>query len=588
MGNCDNNNAEDSLAKLLGPLRNSSNYPEAATLIKHQLGLKHRFGVFELKVLLLRAATECWAETKERDMVLVALGLLEGYYQDTRYVENIEASKTKTLRERREKYLQCGPYVRTKRGKRYVSFDSITDEEKNDVRNALERQDIRLVDKLAKYIEGINGVQQYVDEAVNDPDFDYAGVHTFRREKRYFIRLPKQCRFLEDFPPPKAEIYMYAAKQEAVKNKPKKAKQETVSSPVPGSTEVCQATAETSPLLSSWSHGNLSYTRAQVDGGILGDTIVFNALSDGVIGDEKKFVGVRVDTGLHNGKDNVWHPDYIDILPNYVYIIRLYVHNDNPNGLQAVARDVKAAFQVPTESGSQIRVTGLLESSNATPNWYSAKVVFRSNRIKFHLEYIPGSAKLENSGIGRRPGLKISDDIIAGGVLVSYDSLNGDIPGGFPYASYITIRVKAVADSGFRVEHRVRLVGTAEWKRDINDVKIGDRLEYRIRYTNTSSNIQRNVMIKDILPKNIRYISGSTVFINGSNILRNFGQDSLFTTGVNIGHYESGANALVDFSAEIIDNDLPNGSCTLVNWSQCCVDDVTLQDYSTVTLYKVE
>lgn len=53
MGNCDNNNAEDSLAKLLGPLRNSSNYPEAATLIKHQLGLKHRFGVFELKVLLL-------------------------------------------------------------------------------------------------------------------------------------------------------------------------------------------------------------------------------------------------------------------------------------------------------------------------------------------------------------------------------------------------------------------------------------------------------------------------------------------------------------------------------------------------------
>lgn len=401
------------------------------------------------------------------------------------------------------------------------------------------------------------------------------------KTKSYFVQCADN-EILGDF---LAEVYMYAANQKALKAKPKK---KSTSPPVSVSTEVYQTTAETSPLLSSWNNGNLSYTLAQVNGGILGDTIVFNSLSDGVIGDEKKFVGIRKDTGLHQGKDNVWHPDYIDVVPNYVYIIRLYVHNNNPNGLQAVAKDVKAAFQIPTESGSQIRVTGLLESSNATPNKYIAKVVFRSDRIKFHLEYIPGSAKLENRGIGRHPGLKISDDIIAGGVLVSYDSLNGDIPGGFSYASYITIRVKAVADSGFRVEHRVRLAGTTEWKTNIDDVKIGDKLEYRIRYTNTSSKVQENVMIKDILPKSIRYIPGSTVFINASNTLRNFGQDSLFTTGVNVGHYESGANALVDFSAEIIDNDLPNGSCTLVNWSQCCVDGITLQDYSAVTLYKVE
>lgn len=382
-----------------------------------------------------------------------------------------------------------------------------------------------------------------------------------------------------------ADAYMYAVYQRPPAVIPEIKR---TSPPTLTGTEVYQATAETLPLLASWNNGNLSYTLAQVNGGILGDTIIFNSLSDGVIGDEKKFVGIREDTGLHQGKDNVWHPDYIDVVPNYVYIIRLYVHNNNPNGLQAVAKDVKAAFQIPTESGCQIRVTGLLESSNATPNQYIAKVVFRSNRIKFHLEYIPGSAKLENNGIGKRPGLKISDDIIAGGVLVSYDSLNGDIPGGFSYASYVTIRVKAVADSGFRVEHRVRLAGTTEWKTSIDDVKIGDKLEYRIRYTNTSSKVQENVMIKDILPKNIRYIPGSTMFINASNTLRNFEQDSLFTTGVNVRHYESGANALVDFSAEIIDNDLPIGSCTLVNWSQCCVDGVTLQDYSTVTLYKTE
>lgn len=251
-----------------------------------------------------------------------------------------------------------------------------------------------------------------------------------------------------------------------------------------------------------------------------------------------------------------------------------------------MAKDVKAAFQIPTESGSQIRVTGLLESSNATPSEYSAKVVFRSDRIKFHLEYIPGSAKLENSGIGRHPGLKISDNIIADGVLVSYDSLNGDIPGGFPYASYVTIRVKAVADSGFRVDQRVRLAGTTEWKTDIDDIEIGDKLEYRIRYTNTSAARQNHVAIKNILPRNIQYVAGTVKLFNSNDTWHNYGRDSLFADGIDIGDYGAGANALIDFTAVVIDNCLPVGPSTLVNWSQCSVDGVTWQDYTTVNINK--
>lgn len=394
--------------------------------------------------------------------------------------------------------------------------------------------------------------------------------------KSYFV----QCAAKEELGDFLAEVYMCAVFQ-----RPEKTESKTEPADlIPDTNDVYQKTAKELPLLASWSNRNISYTWAQVAGGILGDTIVFNSLSDGVIGNEKQFVGIREDIGLHEGKDNVWHPDYIDAFANHVYIIRLYIHNNNPNGVYAVAKNVKAAFRLPMGSGYQIRVTGCFESSNAVPNKYSAKVVFRSDSIKFHLEYIPGTARLENNGIGKLPGLKISDDVISDGALINYDTLNGDIPGGFQYASYVTIRVKAVADSGFRIGQRVRLAGTAEWKTDIDDVKIGDKLEYYICYTNISSNTQTDVVVKDILPKNIQYIAGSTTLFNSNNALPDFGQDSLFTTGINIGNYEPGANAFVKFSAYVTDDDLSDDSRRLVNWSQCCTDNIVLQDYSIINL----
>ena len=136
----------------------------------------------------------------------------------------------------------------------------------------------------------------------------------------------------------------------------------------------------------------------------------------------------------------------------------------------------------------------------------------------------------------------------------------------------------------YRVEQRVRLAGTDAWKTNVQNVQVGDKLEFRIQYINISDEVQRSVMIRDVLPKNLSYISGTTVLTNAAYTL-NIDQDTLVTTGINIGHYEPGANALVDFTAEVIDVDLRNGSNTLVNWSQCGIGRVTLQGYATVQLY---
>lgn len=341
--------------------------------------------------------------------------------------------------------------------------------------------------------------------------------------------------------------------------------------------------------------GRPSYTVSQINEGILNDKIVFNSISDSVMGNEKNFVGVRVDNGINAGKDNVWNANEITVEDNQIYIVRAYIHNNSPLGYDGLAENVRIAFNIPTNSATSIPVHGYIYCDNASPSEYWDGVLFQSDK-PFHLEYIYGSALIENGGYasnengGAKP---LSDEIVTKtasnhGVNIGYaEESDGLIPGGYQYNCFVTIRVRVVFDTEYRVEQRVRLAGTTEWLNHIDDVKVGDMLEFRIQYRNISEDdVQENVMIRDILPDNLRYLSGTTTLTNSNDTWTDYGQDSLFTTGVNIGHYAAGANALVDFTAEVVDNNLQNGSNTLVNWSQCGVGQKTIQDYASVTVYK--
>ena len=92
--------------------------------------------------------------------------------------------------------------------------------------------------------------------------------------------------------------------------------------------------AGVAPLVRAWGDngsGRPSYTKQQINDGVLGNKIVFNSISDGQSGDEKDFVGARVDDGNH-GVNNVWTGSDINVQPGKTYIINLYVHNNSPKG----------------------------------------------------------------------------------------------------------------------------------------------------------------------------------------------------------------------------------------------------------------
>lgn len=356
--------------------------------------------------------------------------------------------------------------------------------------------------------------------------------------------------------------------------------------------------------------GRPSYTIDEINKGAIGATelsdglnyknnanypgkIVFNSISNSVIGDEKNFVGARKcilredGTGEEATKETIWKANEIQVEDGGIYFIRLYVHNNNPNGEDAVAENTKVRFNVPVTSGKEVQVRGYITSTNAAPTEYLDHVSFVSD-IPFHLKYIHGSALLE-SNVG---DFTLSDDIVEakkGGVLIGYDKLDGRIPGCYQYDSYVSIKVEAKFDYEFTVETKVRVVGDTDqtWKKTV-EAKIGDKIEFLIQYKNTSNQWQNNVAVKDILPNYLRYVEGSTKLKNGSHPNTDkVDDDYLITAALGIGNYDSQANAYLMFIAEVVDDGTMNyGSNTLVNWAQVGVDGETKQDYARVHVEK--
>lgn len=189
--------------------------------------------------------------------------------------------------------------------------------------------------------------------------------------------------------------------------------------------------------------------------GILSEKIVFNSICDSTIGDERDFVAAREYIGLNvTNIQHMWTHGRITVKNGQEYIIRLYVHNNNANGIFGVSHNTRVAFDVPEESSTQILVYGYIFSDNATPTQYWDSIMFTSDRT-FHLDYIFGKALIENYGYAskeRGGGKKLSDEIVTKaaskhGVRIGYaEADDGEIPGGYQYTCYVTIHVRAVFD----------------------------------------------------------------------------------------------------------------------------------------------
>lgn len=342
--------------------------------------------------------------------------------------------------------------------------------------------------------------------------------------------------------------------------------------------------------------------------------IVFNSISDSVIGHEFNFVGARECNIRADGRcegvagQNVWEGNDITVEDGKTYIVRLYAHNNNPYGVTdaenpteeerknselGTAENVRVAFNVPDTSANSVTINGYIYTDNGEYNTYLDYVNFNSNTGNpFHLEYVYGSALLENNGIGKG-GLSLPDAVVnakSGGTLIGYDALDGRVPGCYQFDNFVTIQVKAVFDYDFTIEKEVRLADSEDktWHKAV-EAKVGDTVEFLIGYYNNSDLSQADVAIRDYLPKNLEYIEGSTVLRNSNHIngvIMN--SNKLTDGGIMIGSYGKGANAYITFKAKVVDNGLACGTNSLVNWAQGGVGSTVKEDHATVRVVNGE
>lgn len=305
------------------------------------------------------------------------------------------------------------------------------------------------------------------------------------------------------------------------------------------------------------------YTKDEINSDILGDEVTFNSIVDANIGDERNFVGAKSSVS-RKGK---WEPDTVSVKDGDIYTVCIFVKNDNPNGINAVATGVNAWYSIPTNVDTEHWIFGYLDCANAKPKrcWDGVKLV---SEEPVYLEYIDDSARFYNSEMD---GIPLSNDIISKGVPLGFDRFDGNIPGGDKYQGLVTVDVEVHKSVTAKLSVKVRLDGTDSWNEFVY-ANVGDTVEYDIEYKNYSNDKATDIMIRDILPDNIAYINGSTCLYNSDyqegKILEN---DDIAGSGINIGDYNPKGSANVRFKGKIVDDSITNDNWQLINWASATI-----------------
>ncbi len=312
------------------------------------------------------------------------------------------------------------------------------------------------------------------------------------------------------------------------------------------------------------------------------DYVTFNSITNNpTYGDERNFMRVRdVAAGTQTG-------DVADIKPGKEYEVNIFFHNNAKSSLnasgQGVAQNAYARTELPAvikKGGAATSAMAYVGASNANPKEVYDYIDIKNNTAAdMVLHYVPGSATIHSQGSVNNS--KLPDSFFkASGAPIGYNTL-GTLPGCNEFAGYITYRF--VADqANFTFKKDVRPVGSTEWK-DSATVKPGDKVEYLLSYKNTGTTEQKDIMFKDILPKGLNYVAGTSKLTNGNNPNGLKMTDHISQGGLNVGDYLPNGAVYLVFQATVD----PNAPCsTLTNIAEANTNNGNRTDTANVLVTK--
>ncbi len=312
--------------------------------------------------------------------------------------------------------------------------------------------------------------------------------------------------------------------------------------------------------------------------------VTFNSITDNPsYGDEQNFLSVKESTASNSS-----YTDTISVKPGKQYTVMVFYHNNasatyNADG-SGIAHGAFARVEIPaivSKDNKPVGAESYVGASNANPQQVYDEVFFKNGTGNdIALRYVPGSTVIHSKGAVNN---KVMPDTIlsSSGVKLGYDSLNGDLPGCNEYAGYITFNVQADQPAlSFKKQVRLHQDGNYKdgWASNIT-AEPGKVVDYRLEYKNIGTVEQHNVVFKDVLPKGLNYVKGSSVLIDGASPTGKKLTDEISRGGMNVGSYAPGAASYLVFSAKV-----GNVPCTnLVNKADVETDNGALNGQANVS-----
>lgn len=302
------------------------------------------------------------------------------------------------------------------------------------------------------------------------------------------------------------------------------------------------------------------------------------------VGDERNFVRVRK-VGDEKVKDEV------ALEVGQEYEVQIYFHNNASESLNAsgagIADNVRMNTILPgfVAKGTTAEISGTITAGNTTPKsvWDEAYVTSTSD---VYLRYVPDSAIIHSNGSIN--GMNVGPDYLfsAEGALIGYSKNHwGVLPGCNQYAGFVSYKF-VVDQPGFEIAKEVRLDGKGDWSESLS-AKPGEVLEFRIRYKNTGTTEQNNVLVNDSLPDALVHVPNTTLLVNGSTPGGVYVSDNLFDTGLNIGRYQSGSEATLTYKVQMPSEEvLECGNNVFTNAVSVATGNGTMDDDVEITVVR--
>ena len=329
-------------------------------------------------------------------------------------------------------------------------------------------------------------------------------------------------------------------------------------------------------VTSAWGPERATFTQASP-----ATYVTFNSITDDPTwGDERNFYRVRdVSTGEK-------YSDNANLKSGGEYEVSIFFHNNaasnfNESGT-GIAHGAYARADLPpiVKAGQKdVESNAYVGATNANPaSVYDYIRLTNATDTDMSIRLIPGSVKFTSQGAHNGATLTDTAVFSAAGQPLGFDNLDGNLPGCDHYSGIVTFRFTAI-QPGFTFTKDVRMSGTKDWN-DAISAKPGDKVQYRLAYTNTGTSLQKDVAMKDVLPEGIDYVKGSAKLYNSSNPNGKAIDDGISQGGTTIGDYNAKSNAFLLFDATV-----GNKPCTtLTNTAYVETNNGSLQDTAGVTV----